>query len=143
LTPDQQTFIERFSTIAVDAGVAPSMGKVMAYMMICQPKEQSAESIQSALRLSVGSVSTALSILMRTGIIERSLIKGTRRYVYVFKEDAVEAMTRRKLASIVSARKVIEEGLRLPQADGRMDAVLKVYKAFERHTAGIIEELGK
>lgn len=141
LTKEQQEFIDAFSATALDAGVPPSIGKVISYLILCQPAEQSAEEIQSALHLSVGSVSMALKVLGHSGAIDRRAVPGTRRYSYRLKHEAFEIMVQRKLETIARARKIVEDGMSLPGADDRMRVVHKVYEAFEKHTGNVMKEI--
>ncbi len=141
LTKEQYIFIERFSASTFDAGAPPSMGKILAYLLVCQPAAQSAEDLQRALQLSAGSVSSALNLLLRPGIVERRTLAGERRYYYEFNNEAMDVMVRRKLEAVSRARKIITEAKHLPQADERLASVERVYRLFEERLGDVLNEV--
>jgi DNA-binding transcriptional regulator GbsR (MarR family) len=72
-------FIEELS-IQLDSEVAlPRMvGRVLGWLLVCEPPEQSAAELAAALEASKGSISTATRVLVRVGFIERVRFRGER-----------------------------------------------------------------
>lgn len=65
-----------------DQGLPLTPGRVLGWLMVCDPPHQSAEELATALQASRGAVSMALQMLQGGGSVERHKIAGTRRIYY-------------------------------------------------------------
>ena len=71
--PDwRQNFVEELGVVAFDAGVPRATVRVLAWLVVCDPAQQSAPEIQTALHLSAGAVSAATRTLIGIGMLERA-----------------------------------------------------------------------
>ena len=75
----QNRFVEELGALGPEAGIPPAMMRVTAWLMVCQPPEQSAPQIQAGWRLSAAAVSTATRQLIAAGMLERVSRRGDRR----------------------------------------------------------------
>ncbi|MGH2832960.1 MAG: GbsR/MarR family transcriptional regulator [Solirubrobacteraceae bacterium] len=78
-----QIGIERFveglgMQFELEAGAPRMVGRVLGWLLVCDPPEQSAAELADFLQASKGSISTATRVLLRMGLIERSHARGER-----------------------------------------------------------------
>ena len=73
--------------LEMEAGAARMVGRVLGWLLVCEPPEQSAADLAQALRASKGSISTATRVLLRTGLIERVRVRGERFDRFVAKPE--------------------------------------------------------
>jgi hypothetical protein len=72
-------FVEDVGVMLEQDIAAPRMvGRVLGWLLVCDPPEQSAAELREALGASKGSISTATRLLLRMGYIERSRVRGER-----------------------------------------------------------------
>jgi hypothetical protein len=70
------SFVEELGALGPEVGIPRAMMRVMAWMMVCEPPEQTAQQIQSGLQLSAGAVSGATRQLIAAGMLERASRPG-------------------------------------------------------------------
>lgn len=80
-TPEQHEFIERVGRWWELVG-SRSGGRILGWLMICDPPHRSAAQLAEELRLSAGSVSTQTTALERIGFVERITFPGDRVSYY-------------------------------------------------------------
>lgn len=72
-----------------EAGGVPRMaGRVMGWLLICDPPEQTMQELAENLNASMGSMSTMTRVLTQFGLIERVSLPGERRIRYRIRSDA-------------------------------------------------------
>src|SRR5688572_14171868 len=81
---------------ALQTGFSKSTAKVFAFLLLCDPIEESAQDIQKALSLSVGSVSEAVNMLTRVGLVERVTVPGSRRRFYALQPHGFKQSIRKR-----------------------------------------------
>jgi len=64
-----------------------SAGRILGWLMICEPPHQSATELVSALEISTGSVSTQVRFLEELEFVERVTFPGDRVTYYQLKPD--------------------------------------------------------
>lgn len=57
-------------------------GRILGWLMICEPPHQSAAGVVEALQISAGSVSTQMRLLEQMGVVERHTFPGDRASYY-------------------------------------------------------------
>ncbi len=85
--------------------------RVTAWMMVCDPPEQSAQEIQSGLRLSAAAVSTATRQLIAGWHAQRVSRRGDRRIYYRLASGGWDAPLQAKLRALSRLRLVAERGI--------------------------------
>jgi DNA-binding transcriptional regulator GbsR (MarR family) len=80
-TAIQHDFIERVGRWWEMVG-SRSAGRILGWLMICEPSQRSAAELVDDLKLSSGSVSTQTSVLERVGLVERVTFAGDRVSYY-------------------------------------------------------------
>ena len=65
----RERFVEDLGLLALDLGTPRANVRVLGWMVVCDPPEQSAQDIQAGLKLSAGSVSAATRMLTGLGYL--------------------------------------------------------------------------
>ncbi|PSR67008.1 transcriptional regulator [Nocardia sp. MDA0666] len=94
-------------------GVPPIAGRILGWLMICDPAEQSAEQICGVIGASRASLATNMRVLTDAGFIRRRSRPGERTNYYRMDDDAWETVVRRRVASLAAFRDVIATGIDL------------------------------
>ncbi len=98
-------------------GTPPAVLRVLAWMVVCEPHEQTAGDIQKHLELSAGSVSVAVRSLCDKGVIERATRPGDRRTYYRLCEDGWERALAARFRALTEVRSVAERAMAAAGAD--------------------------
>jgi hypothetical protein len=119
-SPDwPSSFVEELGALGPEVGIPRAMMRVIAWMMVCDPLEQSAQQIQAGLGLSAAAVSTATRQLISAGMLERVSRRGDRRIYYRLASGSWDAPLEAKLRALGRLRQVAERGIQA--AAGRAD----------------------
>lgn len=96
MNKDQSGFVERFGRYYEEMGGARTAGRMLGWLMICDPPERTAADLVDDLGVSTGSVSTVTRALASVGLVERITFPGERSSYYRLREHAwLEAMNAR------------------------------------------------
>ncbi len=90
-------------------GLPPMTGRVFAWLLVCDPPEQTAAHLAEALDASKGSISTATGALVRAHLVDRLHIRGERADRFRVRADAWDEQVRDQGAA--QARAIIAQGL--------------------------------
>lgn len=93
----RDTFVEELGALGPEIGFPRAMMRITAWMMVCDPPEQSAQQIRDGLRLSAAAVSAAARQLIAAGMLERVSRPGDRRIYYRLASGSWDAPLRAKL----------------------------------------------
>ncbi len=137
-------FVERSTALLADTvGLPPSHIRVLAWLIVCEPPQQSVEEIRAALGLSRGAISMATSTLARMGAIERVALPRTRRLAYRIGPGIWERLMRLRLEAMSRMRSVTEEALlHAPPREPRLEEMRDIYAWFEKSTADFLAGRG-
>jgi len=126
-------------------GGAPRMvGRVFAWLLVCDPPEQSSAEIAERLQASKGSISTATRVLLRLGLIERVRARGERFDRFIARPEAWDEFLWRE-DQFTAPRRVMQIGLEAlsdePAARrARLEELDAVYAWWERRIPKLREE---
>jgi DNA-binding MarR family transcriptional regulator len=138
----QLEFVDRLGSFSEVSGVAPSVLRILGWLMVCEPAEQPVDDLRAALGLSAGAVSMGLNTLAHIGYIERRARPGERRRYYRLHPDAWERATRIRLESLVQGRAAVERALAAGgRPNPRLEGMLDLYAFFERSVAEYLVRL--
>lgn len=74
-----ERFIEEVAVmLELEAGTPRMVGRILGWLLVCDPPEQSAAELAEVLQASRGSISTATRLLLRMGFVERVRLRGER-----------------------------------------------------------------
>jgi hypothetical protein len=88
-------------------------GRILGWLMICDPPEQSAEEIAIAIGASRASLTTNLRLLNRIGFVRQLTRPGARTTYYRVDDHAWEAVVRRQIVSLTALGEITQAGMEL------------------------------
>jgi DNA-binding transcriptional regulator GbsR (MarR family) len=118
-------------------------GRVFAYLLVCDPPEQTAAEIGEALDASKGSISGAMTMLVRGGLVDRLRVRGERADRFRMRPGAVDEQIADPAAA--QARELIALGLEALAGEpaerrARLEEMDLFYEWWQQRTAGLVEE---
>lgn len=96
-----------------DLGLPRAWGRVLGWLLVCEPVSQSAEELAVVLHASRGSISMATRSLIRMGHLERQAKRGDRRTYYQVRPGSWTAVFEHQIQATTSLRQLANQGLEL------------------------------
>jgi DNA-binding transcriptional regulator GbsR (MarR family) len=128
LSPERR-FAEHMGVVGEQIGMPPMVARVLGWLLICEPAQQSIGQIGKALGVSRASVSIATRLLEAPGWIRRTPAPGARGYFFEVAPGAFERIPAAALFSLL--RRTLEEGLAvLPDPDAERGSRLREARDF-------------
>jgi len=110
-------WVERMAMFCVEEyGVPPIAGRILGWLMICDPPEQSAAQIAAAIGASKASLTTNIRVLTDARFVRRRTRPGERTNYYRVDDDAWETVIQRRVASLSAFRNLAADGIDLAGA---------------------------
>lgn len=140
----EQMFVEQAGVVMEHLGMPRMAGRVLGWLLICDPPQQSPGELAAALQASKASISTTIRYLVQVGIIERVVFPGKRRDYFRMREEAWSRSTEERFDMVTATRELAEQGLAL-QADAdaaateRLREMRDFYAFTERELPAVIE----
>ncbi|AWS43210.1 GbsR/MarR family transcriptional regulator [Streptosporangium sp. 'caverna'] len=107
-------WVEQVATFCSEAwGLAPITGRILGWLLICDPPEQSVGDIADAIGASRASMTSNMRLLTSIGLVRRQTRLGERTAYYHIEDDAFEKVVRRRLAAFAAFGDIAEEGVKL------------------------------
>jgi DNA-binding transcriptional regulator GbsR (MarR family) len=110
ISPERQ-WAEDIALALESMGMPRSWGKLLGWLLICDPSQQSSIQLAAALDLSAGSVSTGMRMLENAALVRRVAVPGSRAKVYEMTEDAFVLAARNE--QFAAIRKLLDQGVTL------------------------------
>lgn len=138
-------FVERFGEYWASTGSQRIAGRIMGWLLVCDPPHQSAGEIVEVTKASKASVSIALRILLERGLIERIGVAGERSAFYRIRSATftVEFLieTQKKMTEM---RQILEGGLSIfaeepKERRRRLEFALDFYSFVESQLPELID----
>lgn len=107
----RETFVEELGLLVLDSGTPRAMVRILGWMVVCEPPEQSAQDIQAGLKLSAGTVSAAVRTLTGLGYLDRVAYPGDRHIYYRLRSEGWERALRARLGTMTQLREVADRAL--------------------------------
>lgn len=111
----RQRYAEQAAITLTGLGLPPAYGKLLGWLLICDPPQQTNADISAALGLSKGSVSTGMRMLETAGLVRRVPVPDRRGHAYEMVPDAF--LTISKSGSYAVFRNLMQSGLDLVGGD--------------------------
>jgi len=105
-------FVEQMGGYFESNGLTRLAGRLLGWLLVCEPERQSSEDLASALDASSGGISTNARTLIQFGYIERLALAGDRRTYYRLRPNAFAAGERQRIRSMSDLTVMAETGLR-------------------------------
>jgi DNA-binding MarR family transcriptional regulator len=139
-------FIESFAhLVSSSRGLPMVAGRLFAYLLVCEPAEQTAAQLSQAVGASLGTISGMTRLLIGTGLIERTRRRGERSAVYRVPPDGWRTVTKGQIEGTRYARELTDRGLSLmtdrPAASrSRLQDLRDIYLFFESSIPALFEQ---
>ncbi len=139
LSPERR-FSEQMGVVGEQIGMPPMVARVLGWLLICDPAQQSLGQIATELGVSRASVSIATRLLEAPGWIRRTPAPGQRGYFFEVAPGAFEQIPAADLFSLL--RRTLEQGLEmLPEPDGDRGDRLREARDFYAYVEAEIPRL--
>lgn len=137
-------FAEEMGLFFEQSGGARMAGRIIGWLLICDPPRQTAAQLAEALHASAGSISTHTRMLLQMNLVEKVAVRGDRRAWYQLSDGAWERALRAKVTSFTLMREQAERGLALladkpPAVRARLEELHDLYVFFEREYPSLLE----
>jgi hypothetical protein len=107
-------WVERVATFCSEAwGLAPITGRILGWLLICDPPEQSVGDIADSIGASRASMTSNMRLPTSIGLVRRQTRLGEQSSYYRIQDDAFEKVVRRRLAAFAAFGDIAEEGVKL------------------------------
>ena len=117
LTPELIGFIEGMGMYFENQGIPRIGGRMLGLLMIAHAP-LSAEDFATILDISRASVSTNFRLLLTSGLVEKSALRGDRTTYYVFSDSAMEQRIAVGVQSTLAFKRLVQRAAdALPQKD--------------------------
>jgi DNA-binding transcriptional regulator GbsR (MarR family) len=129
---DERHFVEELGLAFAADGQPRMMGRMLAWLLVCQPPEQSAGQLVEALKVSKATVSTTSRDLIALGLIERVARPGDRKTYFEVKPEASLAMIRGRFDALSNFAAALCRALEHleAQAPDRADRLREVHDLY-------------
>jgi len=137
---------EEFGMLFEVSGVPRMAGRILGWLMLCDPPQQSAAQLAQRLGASRGSISTMTRLLETYGLVDRFTMPGERLTYYRVRQNPWLEMLGAKMRVLTAFRQVAEKGLDLlddapPAVRDRLTVMRDTYHFFENEFPLLIERL--
>ncbi len=131
-SPRELAYVEEVGLYFEQTGLTRMGGRLIGWLLICDPPEQSAADLAEVLRASKGSISTTTRLLVQARLIERVALSGERRDYFRIRPDAWAERLAAAMALVTAFRQLTERGLELvgEEAPGRRDRLEAVHDLY-------------
>jgi DNA-binding transcriptional regulator GbsR (MarR family) len=133
------SWVERVATFfAEHYGLPPITGRIVGWLMICDPPEQSPAQIAEAICASRASLTTNMRLLIASGLVHRLTRSGGRTAYYRIDDDMWEKVIQRRIASMMSFGGITQDAIALLGADSPRTARIRAAHEFFRWMAKLL-----
>jgi DNA-binding transcriptional regulator GbsR (MarR family) len=94
-------------------GMPPITGRVLGWLMVCDPPQQSGAEVAEAIGASRASITTNVRLLTAAGLVRRLTRRGERTAYYILEDDAWEALVRGRLRSADEFQEITRDGIKM------------------------------
>ncbi len=116
-------------------------GRILAFLLICDPPERTAAELSHALNASTGSVSTNVRLLMRLGVVSKTTRHGREAALYRVEEDHWPELVRLRMRRVTEIEELTEQGLRMFSGQSERARRLRTVHEFYRWLSAELPEL--
>lgn len=141
----EQKFIEDFGLYMEELGLTRMAGRILAWLLICEPPHQDMQQLEEALQASKSSISTTTRQLIQFGMLERVSLPGERRDYYRVTDSLWTQGLQRATHQFQSFRQLADQGLAILAAAplvqrGRLQEMRDAYAFLEREYPALLEK---
>lgn len=135
-TDAELDFVDEVAAFFATEGLPHIAGRVIGWLLICDPPEQSAAQLAQALQVSRSSISSTMRLLTPSGLVEGVRRRGDRQEYFRIAADGWSRMLAGRYARTAAFREVTERGLDVladapPSRRERLANVAELYRFLE------------
>jgi DNA-binding transcriptional regulator GbsR (MarR family) len=139
----ERQFIEQVGLILESEGLPRMAGRLLGFLLICDPPEQSSAQLVAALSASKASISTNTRLLLHTELVEKVAMPGRRGSWFRVRSNAWEQLMEHQLSAITRFRRLLDEGVSMlsnaaPERRKRLEETRDFYVFMEREYPQIL-----
>ncbi|SCL16794.1 MarR family protein [Micromonospora nigra] len=139
---DQRRYAEDAAVVLSGLGLPPAYGKLLGWLLVCDPPWQTSGQLAEGLGLSKGSVSTGMRMLETSGLARRVPVPGRRGHAYEVRGDAIVRIAA-DATKFRTFRELMERGLEVVGGEdapgtGRLRLMRDFYAFIEREMPKLV-----
>jgi DNA-binding transcriptional regulator GbsR (MarR family) len=144
LDPEAMQFVEDVGLLLERRGHPRMAGRILGWLLICDPPHQSIDELAEILDASKASISTMTRLLIQMDLLERVGLPGERRDYFRIKSGAWSELMREMMEEILMGRQLTERGLALldgkpAELKQRLKEARAMYAFFEEEFPTLLE----
>lgn len=141
-------FVEEVGLFYEKSGLPRMAGRILGWLLVCEPPEQSLAELGAAVGGSKGSMSTMSRMLLQMGLVERVRLPGSRLDQFRIRPGMWAESMRDQLLAINEAERLLKRGLDLiaglaPAARERLEEAHALYAWFGEEMPRLLERWQK
>ncbi len=128
-------------------GLTRLSGRLLGWLLVCEPERQSAEDLAAALDASSGGISTNVRTLIQFGYVERLALAGDRRIYYRLRPNAFAAGERQRIRSMADLTVMADAGLQAmrgapPESTRRLEEMRDLLSYMQKALVDALDHYG-
>jgi DNA-binding transcriptional regulator GbsR (MarR family) len=144
MTDHEAELVEQMGQMLAASGLPRVAGRIWAYLLICEPPQQSAADLAESLHASRGAISGGVRILETAGLVRRTSRRGDRKEYFHVPPGSIVSVLNARLPVTTAWRRMAEHGLELladrtPEQRARMQELRDVYAFMEQELPSMLE----
>ena len=144
MTERESAFVEDMGQVLAGYGMTPMAGRMWGWLLICEPAEQTAADIATALEASRGAISGTARLLASAGMIRRTTRRGDRREYFSAPPEAIDQLIASAGRIYRQIRELMERGLaaiddRPPASRARLEEMRDVMAYIETEVPAVLD----
>jgi DNA-binding transcriptional regulator GbsR (MarR family) len=144
LNEEKKRLVEDVGIFFKQAGMPRMAGRVLGWLLICDPPYQSLDELVEALIASKGSISTMTRLLIQVGLVERFSLPGVRHDHFRIKPGGWHQVLMQSINDIKTGRELAERGLELTKKRTspnrrELEEFRDMYAFFERELPALLK----
>ncbi len=144
MTDEEAAFVAALAQHLYGRGMPRMPARVWAWLLICDPPDQTADDLVESLHSSRGAISGAAGYLATLGLIRRGRRRAERRERFSVPPGGVRRLIARMGTVLTQGREVADEGLALmagrpPATRVRLEEFRDVYAYYEREWPAVVD----
>jgi len=141
---EMKQFIEDVGILYGEMGFPRMAGRILGWLLLCQPPHQSAEQLATIVEASKGSISSMTRLLVQMGMVEKIGIPGRRDTYYRIRSGSWSELLRNNLTNMTAMRKLADRGLELisgrsPESRERLQDLRDFHAFLEREIPSLLD----
>ncbi len=144
--PDEELlhYVEEFGLFFEEFGLPRTAGRILGWLLVCDPPHQTMDELAEILQVSKSSISTTSRMLIQSGLVSKVSFPGERKDFYRITNDAwVQAWSAQNNQTAVM-RQLAARGLELLPADAperraRLQTMHDLYEFLEKELPKLVE----